>query len=219
MKARAKCPVILRILSCTSDKAPQFAGALLLAAGAIALMGIITAETLYPGYSTSENMISDLGATEPPDSIILQPSSNIFSGAMMATGLMVLVATWLVHKSNAPNTFAAPLGLFGLGVLGVGIFNGSWGAIHALFAMTTFVAGAVAAIMTFKVAGAPFKHMSAILGAISLFTLLQYFALGDSSPLLEMGEGGVERWIAYPVLVWVTAYGGHMMNGGASDGR
>jgi peptidoglycan/LPS O-acetylase OafA/YrhL len=91
------------------------------------------------------------------------------------------------------------------------VFNGSWGTIHALFAMTTFVAGSLAAIVSFKVLPAPMRYLSGILGAISLATLLQYFALGDSSPMLEMGEGGVERWIAYPVLVWTIAFGGFMM--------
>jgi hypothetical protein len=41
-------------------------GALLLAAGVVALMGIITAETFRPGYSTREEAISDLGASPPP---------------------------------------------------------------------------------------------------------------------------------------------------------
>jgi hypothetical membrane protein len=49
------------------------AGAMLFITGAIALIGIITAETLYPGYSTADDMVSDLGATEPPNSIIVQP--------------------------------------------------------------------------------------------------------------------------------------------------
>ncbi|MGZ4911320.1 MAG: hypothetical protein ACXV5N_13655 [Halobacteriota archaeon] len=44
--------------------------ALLLIAGIVAIMGIITAEATYPGYSTAKNDISDLGATRPPNSII-----------------------------------------------------------------------------------------------------------------------------------------------------
>ncbi len=193
------------------DRGDRVAGALLVTAGVVALMGIITAETLYPGYSTADNMISDLGATEPPDSIIEQPSSSIFSGAMFVTGALVLVATYFVRVTVKDGLFTVPLGLFGLGVLGVGVFNGSWGTVHGLFALTTFVSGAVAAIMAYRVFPAPMRQLSIILGLVSLVTLLQYFALGDSSPLLEMGEGGVERWIAYPVLMWVTAAGGFLM--------
>ena len=40
------------------------AGALLFLAGAVVLMGIITAEALYPAdYSTAANTVSDLGGT------------------------------------------------------------------------------------------------------------------------------------------------------------
>jgi hypothetical membrane protein len=199
------------ILYYLSGRAPRVAGCLLMAAGMVALMGIITAETLYPGYSTADNMISDLGATEPPDSVILQPSSAIFSGTMLVTGLCVLAATYYAYITFKDRAFSVLLGLFGLGVTGVGVFNGSWGTIHALFAMTTFVSGALAAIVSYRVLPSPMRHLSAALGAISLSTLLQYFVLGDSSPLLEMGEGGVERWIAYPVVMWTTALGGFMM--------
>ncbi len=51
------------------------AGILFLLAGSIILMGIITAEAFYPEayvYTTRNSMISDLGATEPPNSIITQ---------------------------------------------------------------------------------------------------------------------------------------------------
>lgn len=190
---------------------PRAGGGLLLIAGSVALMGIITAETLYPDYSTSDNMISDLGATEPPDSIIEQPSSYIFSGAMAVTGILVLVATFPVHLAFKSKAFTVLVGLFGLGVLGVGVFNGSWGTVHALFAMTTFVAGALAAIVSFRVLPGPMRYISVVLGLVSFVTLLEYFALGDSSPMLEMGEGGVERWIAYPVLLWTMGLGGFMM--------
>ena len=41
------------------------AGALLFLAGAVVLMGIITAEALYPAdYSTAANTVSDLGAPD-----------------------------------------------------------------------------------------------------------------------------------------------------------
>ena len=59
--------------------AGQVAGCLLFLAGCAILMGIITAEALYPDvYTTFENEISDLGATRPPDSIILQASAAVF---------------------------------------------------------------------------------------------------------------------------------------------
>jgi hypothetical protein len=93
------------------DRAPlKLAGALLFTAGAGILMGIITAEALYPAaYSTFENTISDLGATRPPDSVVLQPSAAIFDITMLVTGAMIVVAAWLVHRSPGGDDLAGLL--------------------------------------------------------------------------------------------------------------
>src|SRR4249920_3465733 len=67
------------------------AGALLLIASVVILLGIITAEASYTAtYTTFENEISDLGATRPPNSIIYQPSATIFNVTMIVSGLLIL---------------------------------------------------------------------------------------------------------------------------------
>jgi hypothetical membrane protein len=188
------------------------AGALLFAAGVIAFMGIITAEALYPeGYSTSQNAISDLGATEPPDSVIEEPSATIFDTAMIVCGAMVLAASFCILQGFRRKAAAILVGLFGLGALGVGVFPGDTGNIHAIFAMLTFVAGGVAAIVSFTVETAPFRYFSVVLGAVALVMLLLYMIMGDSSPVSGLGMGGVERWVAYPILLWTVGLGGHLM--------
>jgi hypothetical protein len=45
-----------------------------------------------------------------------------------------------------------------------------------------------------------------VLGAITLITLL--FA-GMLIPVL--GDGGTERWIAYPIIFWITGLGGYFL--------
>ncbi|HEX7392391.1 MAG TPA: DUF998 domain-containing protein [Thermoplasmata archaeon] len=189
----------------------RLSGTLLLIASLVAFLGIITAETLYPGYSTSENEISDLGATRPPDSIIEQPSSNIFSGSMIVTGIMITVAAYFVDYVYRMRLVSIPMILFGVGVLGVGVFNGSWGGIHATFALLTFVFGAISAIVAYKIESFPMRYLSVALGVISLFSLLSYMFMGDSGPLSALGVGGVERWVAYPILLWVLGFGGYLM--------
>jgi hypothetical protein len=52
--------------------------------------------------------------------------------------------------------------------------------------------------------------LSAILGAIALATLGSYILLGDGSPLAGLGIGGLERWVAYPIVIWVIAFGGYL---------
>ena len=69
----------------------KIAGVLLSIAGAAILLGFITAEALYPGiYTTHTNTVSHLGASEPPNSVVLQPSAAIFDITMLVTGAMIL---------------------------------------------------------------------------------------------------------------------------------
>jgi hypothetical membrane protein len=195
----------------TKIRSENIAGALLFCAGVLAFLGIITAETLYPGYSTSQDMISDLGATEPPNSVIIQPSSSIFSTSMAVCGLLVTIATYFIHRAFSRKAVTLPLGFFGVGVLGVGIFNGSYGAIHGIFALLTFIMGGLAAIASSRVERAPLNYFSVALGGIALLDLFLYYFLGNSNPFAAFGIGGLERWIAYPVLLWLIGFGGYLM--------
>jgi hypothetical membrane protein len=194
---------------------PRFlaaAGVLLVLAGFIAFMGIITAEALYPaGYSTSKNAISDLGATEPPDSVVEKPSATVFNAAMIVTGVLVLGAAFCLERGFRRAAVTVLTGLTGLGILGVGVFPGNYGNVHVLFALLTFAAGGLAAIVSRTVQTAPFSILSTVLGAISLCVLVLYMILGDGTPMAGLGIGGIERWIAYPILVWTMSFGGYLL--------
>jgi hypothetical membrane protein len=188
------------------------AGTVLMLAGIVCLLGIITAEALYPeGYSTSQDEISDLGATEPPDSVIEQPSATIFNWTMISTGILILAAAFCLQGGFRRLPVTIFTGLTGLGILGVGVFPGNYGNIHAIFALLAFIAGGVAAIVSITVQKPPFSILSAILGVITLATLALYTILGDDSPMAGLGIGGVERWVAYPILIWVLSFGGYVM--------
>lgn len=188
------------------------AGALLFISGIVSFMGVITAEALYPaGYSTGHNEISDLGATRPPDSIIHQPSAHIFNSVMMVSGILAIVAAYFLYRGFGRRLPAVLIGLFGIGILGVGIFPGNNGNVHALFALLVFIAGGLAAITAYPVETSPFRYFSVLLGAVSLVSLLLYMVLGDANPMAGLGDGGIERWVAYPVVLWATGFGGHLM--------
>ena len=195
----------------------NIAGALLFVAGVVIFLGIITAETLYPGYNTAHNMISDLGATEPPNSIIIQPSATIFNVSMMVCGLCIILSALYIHRALYRSTVTLLIVLFGIGALGVGIFPGNYGAVHGISALATFIFGGLAAIMSYKVTTSPFKYFSVILGSIALLDLLLYYILGQASPFAIFGIGGLERWIAYPIALWVTGFGGYLMGSTKKD--
>jgi hypothetical membrane protein len=196
----------------------RLGGGLLFVAGATILMGIITAEALYPGtFSTGTNEISDLGGTRPPNSVILQPSATIFDVSMMLIGVLVFAGSWFVQRAFGRRSVTIPLAVLGVAALGVGLFPGNTGTPHAIFAMVTFISGGIAAISTARLTRAPFRYLSFFLGAASLATLGMYMLLGDGSPMALLGIGGVERWIVYPVVLWITAFGGYLS--GRADGR
>lgn len=192
------------------QRAASAAGAFLFLAGGVALLGIITAEVLYPGYTTLQE-ISDLGATRPPDSVIHQPSATIFNATMLASGGLVLVATAFVHRAYGRRDLTVPLALFGLGVFGVGVFPGNRAPWHGLFALLTFVSGGVTVLLSARVVTAPFRYLCAAFGVVSLATLASAVLLGESNPLLFLGLGGVERWVVYPILLWLTGFGGYLL--------
>lgn len=183
------------------------AGLLLFIAGFIILMGIITAESLYPAdYATAQSEISDLGATRPPNSVIYEPSASIFNGTMLVTGLLVLAANYFLSKDLKQKSVWISTGLIGFGLMGVGFFPGNYGIMHPIFAMTTFIAGGLAAILSSKVIQRPFKYVVIVLGLISLISL---FAAEMFIPIL--GDGGVERWVAYPIVLWLCGFGGYLL--------
>jgi hypothetical membrane protein len=194
----------------------KLAGALLFTAGAAIMMGIITAEALYPAYSTFENTISDLGGTRPPDSVVLQPSAAIFDITMLVTGAMIIAAAWLVHRAFRRRAVTISLACYGLGVFGIGVFPGNT-TPHPLIAMFVFVAAGVAAILAYKVEPPPLRQISVVLGTITLVSLVLGSYFLEWGPVAELGEGGIERWVAYPSVLWLTVFGGYLMGSGAVD--
>ena len=189
----------------------RLGGAILFLAGSIILMGIISAEALYPApYTTGGSEISDLGGTRPPEGLVLQPSATIFDVSMIVIGLMVIAGSVFVHRAFGRRAVTIPILVLGVGALGVGLFPGNTGTPHALFAMATFIAGGVACITSSIATSGPFRYLSMLFGAVALATLGSYIVLGDAAPLASLGAGGLERWIVYPIVLWITGFGGYM---------
>jgi hypothetical protein len=85
--------------------------------------------------------------------------------------------------------------------------------LHPLAALLTFVSGGIACLLSAKVQGTPCRYLSIFLGAVTLAALAVALA-GDATVLWEeLGSGGVERWVAYPIVLWEVAFGGYLMAG------
>ena len=189
----------------------------LFAAGTVIFMGIITGEIVYPvTYTTFANDISDLGATRPPDSVSYEPSATIFNTGMILGGLLLLLAGLLFVRRRQGTVFTSVFVLFAASVLGVGLFPGNMAPYHGYFSMGVFVFGAVCALLTFRITNGPFRIVGGVLGAVSLGVLAAaVFAPAQIVPYL--GSGGTERWVAYPVLLWLLGTGGLLLGSGAQS--
>ena len=185
----------------------NLAGLFLFSAGSIVFMGITSAETLYPSiYQTASNAISDLGTAGQISGFRYQPAAAIFNLSMIVTGILILLATYCLMQSSVHKVLTVPLTLFGIGVLGVGIFPGNL-KIHALFALFAFVFGAISAIASARVVKGLFKYPAVLLGVIALCSLIFYGFVSN-----YLGIGGAERWIAYPNTLWMIGFGGYLMS-------
>ncbi len=200
----------------------RVAGLLLSISGVAILMGSITAEALHPGpYTTHADTLSHLGASEPPDSVVVQPSAAIFDGTMLGTGALILLGAWFAHRALHRTAVTVPTALLGLGVLGVGVFPLTSPGMHTVFALLAFFSGGVAMLLSARTTPAPFRQLWTMLGAVSLVAIVLGLVALDWAPVAALGEGGIERWNSYPVVLWLVAYGTHLISGsrGQEDPR
>jgi len=194
------------------------AGALLSITGIGMILSIITNEALYPAarhYSTFANTISDLGGTEPPNSYMVQPNRLMFIMTMAVAGVLVLIATYLLWRVIERRRFLVALGFFGIGIVGIAVFPGNVATIHPLFSLLCFLGGSIAAIMSRKILDVPLRYFAVALGSIALIgTVFGLESLENWGPQATIGIGGIERWIAYPVLLWLVLLGAFFMTRG-----
>jgi len=161
------------------------------------LMGIIISEALYPGYHVTR-MISDLGVGS---------TAPIYNSAIFGFGLLLIAAAYLLYTAGINRCFLVLLALIGLGAAGVGIFPENIAVPHSICAITVFVCGGLCAILGYRVFSTPWSWISPILGVI---TLVAVVLLGVKI-YLGLGSGGMERMIAYPLIIWAISTGAYLM--------
>jgi hypothetical membrane protein len=190
----------------------SIAGLCFTLAGVGILMGSITAEALFTGaYSTHADTLSHLGASEPPNSVVTQPSAAIFDVTMLVTGALILAGAWFAYRASRRKAAGIPIALLGIGVFGVGVFPLTNPGFHTLFAMIAFFSGGVAMILASRGTPRPFRYLWTPLGAVSLVAITLGILLLDWAPVASLGEGGIERWNSYPIVLWLVAYGSYLL--------
>ena len=184
----------------------KVAGALILIAVTQFVLGVIVSEALYPGYSVSDNYISDLG---------VGPSSMIFNSSVFLMGLLLIIGAYFLQRAFDFTMLTVLLALTAVGVMGVGVFTEDFGAIHGVVSLMAFLFGGLSAIFSvicsyvhgFKLVKMPFSALGIILGLMTLGAL----GLFVVKIYLGLGAGGMERMIAYPILMWGAGFGGYLI--------
>lgn len=90
--------------------------------------------------------------------------------------------------------------------MGVSIFTEDFLTVHFIASVVTLLFGSLAAISSYRLIRSPLKYLSVILSLLELMALI----LMASGIALGLGVGGIERMIAYPILLWGMGFGGHL---------
>ncbi|MDH2901176.1 MAG: DUF998 domain-containing protein [archaeon] len=164
-------------------------------------------------YNVSTNYISDLGTyCKTNVSCVNLPSHNLFDISVFLIGVAIVLSSYFLYKGFNKRIFSGLLILSGIGAMGVGIFPENYALEHGIFSLVVFLFGGLAAIAAYTIERRPFNYFSMAIGVFSVVMLVLYVA----NIYLGLGPGGMERMVAYPILLWGVGLGAHMISWEAS---
>jgi hypothetical membrane protein len=177
-----------------------------------------------PPYSLSRNTISDLGNTACgtwDGRYVCSPLHSLMNASFVVLGITmtlgsVLICRYLATSRSAAAGFAA-MSISGAGVIMVGLFpENSVATLHELGAAIPFVLGNASLIIlaAFLEIPAVLRVYSLLSGVLALLGLAAY----TSSHYLGLGEGGMERVVAYPQTVFLVVIGFYLAAHSRRDG-
>lgn len=170
------------------------AGAIAIAGALLFILAMLASESAYPNYSWANNYISDLG---------VGPTATLFNPAAIVFGALVIVAGVLFFLATRHKLLPLLIAVTGVGIIGVGAMPETTGSWHTAFAGIAFSVGALAAIASSRLFKKPANYFFVMLGLISLAGIICL----QSGLFFGLGPGGIERVIAYPILLWLLVFG------------
>ncbi len=162
------------------------------------LIAMMVAEALYPGYSISNNYISDLG---------VGPSASVFNFSIVLLGALLMFGAYFYERGMKKKTLSILIAIAGAAAIGVGVFNENFGTIHVIVSAVVFIAGGIAALYFAATEKSIIRYPSAVLGVIGLSATV----LLETNVYLGIGPGGMERMIVYPILLWGVLFSGWLL--------
>ena len=83
--------------------------------------------------------------------------------------------------------------------------------MHTVFALLAFYSGGIAMLLSARITPSPFRQLWTVLGIVSLVAISLGVFVMDWTPVAALGEGGIERWNSYPIVLWMVAFGSHLL--------
>jgi hypothetical membrane protein len=174
------------------------------------VLAIIVSEAIYSGYSVGQQYVSDLG-----DWVLAGNSAAIFNVSIILMGIFVAAGAYFIQRVFNNKLFTSLLVMIAIGGVGVGfVAENVFLPIHSLFAVVAMLFGVASAFMSYRFEKSPFSYISVILGTVMLVSFI-LFSLGayvNSDFYLGLGLGGMERFVIYPLLLWLLGFGAYLMN-------
>jgi hypothetical membrane protein len=183
------------------------------------LAQLLVARRWSPPYSLARNTISDLGNTacgRYGGRLVCSPLHGVMNASFVVLGAAMVAGSALIWSGHgrgggAGRAAAAGLGLMGAsgaGVVLVGLFpENSVPALHGTGAGLSFVLGNLGVIVVGWAFPRPLRIYSAASGVVAL-AALGCFVGGR---YLGLGEGGLERVVAYPQTAWLIVIGLYLL--------
>ena len=184
----------------------QFASLFLFIGIAEFMILVFIAGFIFPGYSVSNNYISDLGNYR-----MHLPSAYIFNTSIILLGIFIILCGYFLRKFYFALSIVFVLA--GIGAMGVGAFPEYYFVPHTIFAFLAFLMISIAPFFILMKIRNISTLIWVVLGLIGLVALILY----GSGHFLGLGHGGMERLIVYPNFIWALFFAGYLSGNLAQD--
>ena len=169
------------------------------------MTAIMLAASMAPAYDLNSTAISDLG--------VIPETALLFNASLVAVGLLNIAGGVAFHREHRRGWITGLYVLAGLGALGAGLVPLNTSELHGLFALIAFLCFNLQAIASGTLVSGPMRAVSVTFGLAGLaFVVLMVVGdAGNPAVFGAIGHGGAERMIVYPPMLWMLAFGGHLM--------
>ena len=191
----------------------KVAGSLLFVGVVQYVLAVVICEAIYSGYSVRQQLVSELG-----DWSLAGNNAAVYDVSVIFWGISLIMGAYYIQRALKDRLFTSLLVISGVCAVFAGIvaLNISY-LVHGIFGLVVFVFGAASAILSYKFVKPPLSLAPVVLGVVSLLaTALLILGQRSSDFYLGLGAGGMERFIIYPLILWLLGFGAYLI-GDSSD--